>query len=57
MVIQSLDMEKDLFRLLENGKDFLDPKVLYLNAIGALIYLTNCTQLDIIFFCKSPCKI
>ena len=46
MVVRSLDMKKDPFRPCEK---LLGPKVLYLSAIGALMYLANCTYPEIAF--------
>ena len=48
MVVRSLDVKKDLFHLRED-EETLGPGVPYLSAIGALIYLTNCTQPNIAF--------
>lgn len=47
--VQSFDVEKYLFRPKEDDKAILCPKVSYLSAICALMYLTNCTQPDIAF--------
>ena len=44
MVVRSLDVKNDHFRPLEDGEKILDPELLYLSAIGALIYLANCTR-------------
>ncbi len=49
MVVRSLDVKKDPFRPKEDDEENLDPEVPYLSAIGALMYLTNCTRLDIAF--------
>jgi hypothetical protein len=49
MVVRSLDVKKDPFRPQEVGEETLDPKVPYLSAIGALMYLANCTRSDITF--------
>ena len=49
MVVRSLDIEKDPFRLREEGEEILDPEVPYLSAIGALMYLANSTRSDIAF--------
>ena len=42
-------MDKDPFRPKEDIKDILGPEVPYLSAIGALLYLANCTKSDIAF--------
>jgi hypothetical protein len=49
MVVLSLDVEKDQFRPRDNGEEILGSEVPYLSAIGALMYLTNCTRPDIAF--------
>ena len=49
MVVRSLDVKKDPFRPKEDDEENLDPGVPYLSAIGALMYLMNCTQLNIAF--------
>ncbi|XP_050896776.1 secreted RxLR effector protein 161-like [Lathyrus oleraceus] len=49
MVVRSLDVEKVPFRPRENDEELLGPKVPYLSAIGALIYLANYTRPDISF--------
>ena len=51
MIVRSLDMKNDLFRHCENSEELLGPEVPYLSVIGALMYLTNCTCPDIVFFC------
>ena len=38
MVVRSLDVEKALFHHKEDGEAILGPKILYLSAIGALMY-------------------
>ncbi|KAL5779849.1 hypothetical protein ACOSQ2_010586 [Xanthoceras sorbifolium] len=47
MVVRSLDLKKDPFRPKEDDKKILGPEVPYLNAIGALLYLVQCTRPDI----------
>jgi hypothetical protein len=49
MVVCSLDVKKDPFRPREDDEEILGPKVPYLSAIGALMYLANCTRPDIAF--------
>ena len=49
MVVRSLDTQKDQFRPRESDEEILGPKVPYLNAIGALMYLAQCTRPDIAF--------
>ncbi|GJY60460.1 retrovirus-related pol polyprotein from transposon TNT 1-94 [Tanacetum coccineum] len=41
MVGRSLNVDNDAFRPCEEDEDVLGPKVSYLNATGALMYLTN----------------
>ena len=50
IVVRSLDVKKDLFRPCEKGEELLGPEEPYLSVIGALMYLANCTCLDIAFF-------
>ena len=57
MVVRSLDVKKDPFRPCEKDEELLGPEVPYLNAIGALMYLANCTRSDIPFFCQFISKI
>ena len=47
MVIWLLEVTKDPFRPKEENEELLDPKLPYLSAIGALIYLANYTRPDI----------
>ena len=49
MVILSLDVKKDPFCPCEKGEELLGLEVPYLSVIGALMYLANCTRLDIAF--------
>ena len=49
MVVRTLDVKKDPFRPPEEGEELLGPEVPYLSAIGALMYLANCTRPDIAF--------
>ena len=49
MVVTSLDVKKDHFHPKEDDEETFGPKVPYLSAIGALMYLMNCTRLDIAF--------
>ena len=49
MVVRSQDPQKDQFRPKESDEDILGPEVPYLNAIGALMYLAQCTRPDIAF--------
>ena len=49
MVVRSLDVKNDHFRPKEDDEETLGPEVPYLSAIGALMYLTNCTRPDIVF--------
>ncbi|XP_073036590.1 secreted RxLR effector protein 161-like [Primulina eburnea] len=50
MFVRSLDANKDPFRPPENGEKIVGPEVPYLNVIGALSYLSNCTRPDISFY-------
>ena len=49
MVVRSLDVEKDQFRPRDDGEEILGSEVPYLSAVGALMYLANCTRPDIAF--------
>ena len=49
MVGRSLDVKKNPFRPQEEDEETLGPKVPYFSAIGALMYLANCTRPDIAF--------
>ena len=49
IVVYSLDAKKDPFRPLKEDEEILVLKVPYLSAIGALMYLVNCTRLNIVF--------
>ena len=49
MVVRSLDVKKDPFRPCEKDEELLGPEVPYFSAIGALMYLANCTRPDIAF--------
>ena len=57
MIVRSLEVNKDPFRPKEENEKLLGPEVPYLSAIGALMYLANCTRLDIAFFSELACKI
>ena len=49
MVVRTLDAKRDPFRPKEDEEEILEPEVPYLSAIGALLYLAQCTRLDISF--------
>ena len=49
MVVWSLDLKKDECRRCDEGEKCLELETSYLVARGALMYLTNCTRLDIAF--------
>jgi hypothetical protein len=49
MVVRSLDRDKDLFRPKDDDEELFGSKFPYLSAIGALMYLANCTRPDISF--------
>ena len=46
MVVRSLEVNKDSFRPKEENEELFGLEVPYLSAIGALIYLVNCTRPD-----------
>ena len=49
MIVRSLDAKKDPFRPKEENEALLGPEVPYLSAIGALLYLEQCTRPNIAF--------
>ena len=49
-VVQSLDVKNDSFHPCEKSEELLGAEVPNLSAIGALMYLANCTRPDIAFF-------
>ncbi|KAJ9540031.1 hypothetical protein OSB04_026537 [Centaurea solstitialis] len=49
MIVRSLDIKKDPFRPKEDDEEILSPECSYLGAIGALLYLAQCTRPDISF--------
>ncbi|KAM2792524.1 hypothetical protein PS2_004168 [Malus domestica] len=49
MVVRSLDIKKDPFCPKEDDELVLGPEVSYLNVIGALLYLAQCTRPNIAF--------
>ncbi|KAL5561416.1 hypothetical protein UlMin_031163 [Ulmus minor] len=49
MVVRTLNVEKDQFRPCKDNEEIVGPEVSYLSAIGALMYLANCTRPDITF--------
>ena len=49
IVVRSLKPKKDLFRPKELDDKILGLEVSYLNAIGTLMYLAQCTRQDIAF--------
>jgi hypothetical protein len=49
MVVHTLEIGKDPFRPRDIEEKILGPKITYLSVIGALMYLANCTRLDIAF--------
>ena len=50
MIVRSLDVKNDSFRPCEKGEELLGLELPYLSAIGALMYLANCTCPDFAFF-------
>ena len=50
MIVRSLDVKNDQFCHCEKGEELLGLEVLYLSVIGALMYFSNCTRLEIAFF-------
>jgi hypothetical protein len=49
MVVRSLEADKDPYRPKEDDEDVLGMEIPYLSAIGALMYLAQCTRPDISF--------
>jgi hypothetical protein len=49
VVIRSLEIGKDQFSPKSENEEVLGPEVPYLSAIGALMYIANCTRPDIAF--------
>jgi hypothetical protein len=49
MVVRCLDITKDQFRPRQDDENILGQEVPYLSAIGALLYLAQCTRPDIAF--------
>lgn len=47
MVVQTLDAKQDRFRSKDKEKQVLEPEVPHLSAISTLLYLAQCTRLDI----------
>ena len=47
IVVRSFELQKDLFQPKELEKEILDHEVPYLNAIGTLMYLAQCTRSNI----------
>ncbi|XP_049352614.1 secreted RxLR effector protein 161-like [Solanum verrucosum] len=50
MVVRSIEVSKDSFRPQVENEEPLGPEVLYLNAIGALMYLANARRSGIEFY-------
>ncbi|KAM1362499.1 hypothetical protein PS1_027849 [Malus domestica] len=49
MVIRLLNAKQDPFHMKDDDDELLEPEVPYLSAIDALLYLAQCTRLDIFF--------
>ncbi|KAM2575014.1 hypothetical protein TB2_006882 [Malus domestica] len=49
MVVWTLDAKQDPFCLKEDEEEILKPEIPYLSAIGALLYLAQCTRPNISF--------
>ncbi|XP_048438986.1 secreted RxLR effector protein 161-like [Pyrus x bretschneideri] len=49
MVVRTLNVKRDPFCPKEDEEDILELEVSYLSAIGALLYLAQCTGPDILF--------
>ena len=49
MVVRLLEKDTDQFRPKDDGEEVLGPEFPYLSAVGALMYLANCTRPDIAF--------
>ena len=49
MIVRSLDTKKDPFRPKDDDEEILEAEYPYLSAIGALLYLAQCTRPDIAF--------
>ena len=49
MIIRSIDAKKDHFHPKEENEALLGPKIPYLSAFSALLYLAQCTRPDIAF--------
>ena len=49
MIVRSLDVQNDSFHHCEKSEELLGPEVPYLSLIDALMYLANCTRVDIAF--------
>ena len=49
MVVQSLDVEKDLFHPKDDGKAIFSPEVPYLSTIGAFMYFQIILDLILYF--------